>query len=48
MEIRTLADIFFRSIEHDVERHLLFKRETITPANAKNAFDGDRRAAVQK
>jgi long-chain acyl-CoA synthetase len=28
MEIRTLADIFFRSIEHDVERHLLFKRET--------------------
>lgn len=28
MEIRTLADIFFRSIEHDVERHLLFKRQT--------------------
>src|SRR5579859_169920 len=28
METRTLADIFFRSIEHDVERHLLFKRET--------------------
>jgi long-chain acyl-CoA synthetase len=28
MEIRTLADIFFRSVEHDVERHLLFKRET--------------------
>src|SRR5579859_444054 len=28
MEIRTLADIFFRSIEHDVERHLLFKRDT--------------------
>ena len=27
MEIRTLADIFFRSVEHDVERHVLFKRD---------------------
>jgi long-chain acyl-CoA synthetase len=26
MEPRTLADIFFASIEHDLERHLLFKR----------------------
>jgi len=26
MEIRTLADIFFTSIAHDVERHVLFKR----------------------
>src|ERR1051326_3442763 len=26
MELRTLADIFFTSIEHDVERHVLFKR----------------------
>src|ERR1051326_4031251 len=26
MEIRTLSDIFFASIEHDVERHVLFKR----------------------
>jgi long-chain acyl-CoA synthetase len=26
MEIRTLADIFFTSIEHDVERHVVFKR----------------------
>ena len=28
MEIRTLVDIFFRSIEHGVERHLVFKKET--------------------
>jgi long-chain acyl-CoA synthetase len=26
MEIRTLADIFFASIAHDVERHVMFKR----------------------
>src|SRR6478672_5755525 len=26
MEINTLADIFFASIAHDVERHVLFKR----------------------
>src|SRR5882724_9209231 len=26
MEVRTLADIFFSSIAHDVERHVLFKR----------------------
>src|SRR5438270_7944098 len=26
MEIRTLSDIFFTSVEHDVERHILFKR----------------------
>ena len=25
MEIRTLADIFFTSVEHDVERHVMFK-----------------------
>jgi long-chain acyl-CoA synthetase len=28
MEIRTLADIFFTSVEHDTARHLLFKRGT--------------------
>src|SRR5215467_6604608 len=26
MEIRTLVDIFFASVAHDVERHVLFKR----------------------
>src|SRR5436309_3762756 len=26
MEINTLADIFFASIAHDVERHVIFKR----------------------
>ena len=26
MEIRTLVDIFFASIAHDVERHVMFKR----------------------
>jgi long-chain acyl-CoA synthetase len=26
MEIRTLVDIFFTSVEHDVERHVMFKR----------------------
>src|SRR5258708_26240711 len=26
MEIRTLTDIFFASIAHDVERHVMFKR----------------------
>src|SRR5260221_2349532 len=26
MEIRTLVDIFFTSVEHDVERHIMFKR----------------------
>ena len=26
MGIRTLADIFFTSVEHDVERHVMFKR----------------------
>ena len=26
MEINTLADIFFASIAHDVERHVMFKR----------------------
>jgi long-chain acyl-CoA synthetase len=28
MEIRTLADIFFASIAHDVERHVMFKRSS--------------------
>jgi long-chain acyl-CoA synthetase len=28
MEIRTLADIFFASIAHDVERHVMFKRDS--------------------
>ena len=28
MEIRTLADIFFTSVNHDVERHVIFKRGT--------------------
>ncbi len=28
MEIRTLADIFFTSVEHDTARHVLFKRGT--------------------
>jgi len=27
MEIKTLVDIFFTSIAHDMERHVLFKRE---------------------
>jgi long-chain acyl-CoA synthetase len=31
MEIRTLADIFFTSIAHDVERHVVFKRGTSNP-----------------
>jgi long-chain acyl-CoA synthetase len=29
MEIRTLADIFFASIAHDVERHVMFKRGSV-------------------
>src|SRR5258708_37606790 len=28
MEINTLADIFFASIAHDVERHVMFKRRS--------------------
>jgi long-chain acyl-CoA synthetase len=39
MEIRTLADIFFRSIEHDVERHLMFKRGAATPTKPAAAGD---------
>ena len=42
MEIRTLADIFFASIEHDVERHVLFKRGVnSTPPRARAAHVGD-------
>src|ERR1051326_2258489 len=42
MEIRTLADIFFASIEHDVERHVLFKRGVnSTPPRASAAHVGD-------
>src|SRR5215467_9533775 len=28
METRTLADIFFASVEHDLDRHLMFKGKT--------------------
>jgi long-chain acyl-CoA synthetase len=34
MEIRTLADIFFNSVNHDVERHVMFKRGASTPPPA--------------
>ncbi|MGH9568796.1 MAG: AMP-binding protein, partial [Candidatus Angelobacter sp.] len=40
MEIRTLADIFFASVTHDLERHLSFKRGTEWQVISSRQFYG--------
>jgi long-chain acyl-CoA synthetase len=39
MEIRTLSDIFFTSVKHDVDRHLMFKRDAVTQTKPTSSGD---------